>query len=469
MVEYKFHLYTGGWFLGVDPITQYALWHSKSYYAPIGWAVNYNGWCDTEADQHLENVMFGNSMPGILSSFKNWTYLHNKYVGSIPLWSAASSQGYDNDWSGVVNHVGYGIVYGSYPWTILNVEKSGDNTVNVGFKSDPEDLNIITSEWFWDAMVLNFIYDPLVARNPYNLAEKVGILVDSWSVGTYDGGKKVITMDLKSGVKFHDGTTLTAEDVKWSTDFQKACGPGVAWAISSLRNIANVTVVTPGEGGVVKFFMTTDSAWAEQDAVFQFVINPRVWKAIAQGTGANYNEVTQTFDDRMLIRDANPHEYDYYDYTTQDYGTDGLPDLATDGTGGCVFLDPGPDPPLSQTIDLVAFRAGIPETPWQTSNFHMTQSEVSDYLNQKFHEVGNVNYPGSVNEVAYNSGGFGTDRSIDIGTDLLLIARAIGTSGPPNVGIGNGQYNEDADITLDDSVTGADLAIAGFSLLSTAG
>jgi hypothetical protein len=215
--------------------------------------------------------------------------------------------------------------------------------------------------------------------------------------------------------------------------------------------------------------MTTDSAWAEQDAIFQIVVNPRVWKAIAQSVGAGYNEVTHTFADAQALRDANPHENDYYDYTTGLAGSDGIPDLSMDGTGGCVFLDAGPDPPLTQTIDLVAFRAGIPETPWQTSNFHMTQSEVSDYLNQKFHEVGNVNYAGSVNEAAYISGGFGTDRSIDIATDLLLIGRSIGKSLGDTPGIGNGEYNADADITLDDTVTGADLAIAGFSLLSTAG
>jgi len=470
MVEYKYHIYTGGYSFGIDPPDLlYSTFHSSQYWAPVGWSGGYQGFSHETADSYLWDVKFSGDMTKIIEGVHNATYLLNKYVGSIPLWSSASAMAYDSDWDGVVNHAGYGITWGTggvYYWSLLNMRNPATNTINLGFKTNAEDTNVVTSEWVWDYIVIDTMYEPLICRNPYNLAEKKGILATSWSTGTYAGGTKVyVDFTLKSGVKFHNGKTLTAEDVKWSREFMRDCGPGVAWNYPSLKNIENVTVLTPGEGGTVRFYMKTASAWALHDAAFTEILNPEIWQAADQALGWGYDEVTHTFVDVMKVRDYHPHVHDYYPGGTGD----GIKDLAQDGTGPWVFLSAGPSPPLSQYIDLVAFRPGIPETPWQTNQHHMTQSEVEQYLNTAFHKVGNVNYPGSAHETDYNNAGMGVDRSIDVVPDILLIERASGTTPADPAGIDWDEWNVDADITGDNKVTGADYGLANFNLLATAG
>jgi ABC-type transport system substrate-binding protein len=479
MVEYKYNIYTGGVSFGIDPPDLlYSQFHSSQYWAPLGWSGNYAGFSDTTTDGYLYDVKFGSDYNKVIQGVHNATYLLNKYVSSIPLWSSSSSMAYRTGWTGVVNHAGYGITWGTggvYYWSFLNMRKSGTDTINMGFKSNPEELNVITAEWVWDYIVLDAIYDGLIVRNPYNLADHKGMLATDWSTGTWGGNKVYVDFTLKSGVKFHNGKTLTAEDVAWGREFMRDCGPGVAWGYPTLKNIYNATVLVGGEGGKVRLYMKTGSYWALHDAGFIEVLNPDIWKAAGQALHWGYNEVTHTFDgpgkDNVYgteddgansVRLYLPYKDDYYPGGTGD----GIKDLSQDGTGPWVFLSVTG---VWEYIDLAAFRPGIPETPWQVNQYHMSQSEVEDYLNTAFHKVGNVNYPGSAHETDYNNAGMGIDRSIDVVPDILLIERAAGTNSLGTAGIDWNKWNVDADLNGDNKVTGADYGIANFNLLATAG
>jgi len=486
-ILYNTHLYTGGWVLSPDPDYLYHLFHSSMHWA-LGWrwSPNYPGFCNELFDNYAEDVEYGTTLTEILNGFHNATFLLNKYVASIPLWSTASAKAYRTGWEGTVNMEGESI--DNY-WSFFNMRKTGTNTINWGFKSSPKDLNVITGGWKWDRKVLGLVYESLITRNPYNLAEVRGMLATSWSTGTWDGGKVYVDFTLKSGVKFHNGKTLTAEDVKWSMEFMRDCGSGVAWAhpvmnggtyldTSNPRNIYSVTVLTPGEGGNIRVYFNSGSYWALHWAGFIEILNPQIWQAADQALHWGYNPATHQFtgpgkdnvygtedDGAMSVREYHPHIHDYYPGGIGD----GIKDLSQDGTGPWVFLSPGPDPPLSQYIDLVAFRPGIPETPWQTSQHHMSQSEVEQYLNEAFHRLGNVNYPGSVYETEYINMGMGIDRSIDVVPDILLIEWAAGTTSLNTAGVSPDRWNVDADINGDNKVTGADYGIANFNLLKTAG
>ncbi|MFC1930511.1 ABC transporter substrate-binding protein [Chloroflexota bacterium] len=71
----------------------------------------------------------------------------------------------------------------------------------------------------------------------YNL---VGILATSWDV---DYAGKTITLHLREGVKFHDGTDFNAEAVKWNLELQAEAGLiGGAKYIESISAVDNYTV-----------------------------------------------------------------------------------------------------------------------------------------------------------------------------------------------------------------------------------
>lgn len=101
-------------------------------------------------------------------------------------------------------------------------------------------LDGVNSELNVDIWVLNSIYDTLLLPTPDGLGLKPG-LATKWEVG--DGGK-LVTLSLREGVKFSDGTPFTAEDVKWSLDRARDPTQG-AWN-SLLASVSSVDIADPG-------------------------------------------------------------------------------------------------------------------------------------------------------------------------------------------------------------------------------
>ncbi|GAG56519.1 unnamed protein product [marine sediment metagenome] len=76
------------------------------------------------------------------------------------------------------------------------------------------------------------IYDPLVF--PSNKGEPQPCVAKSWDISP-DG--LTYTFFLQEGIKFHDGTELTAEDVKFSLDRTQTMGSGVAFMFTEVKNV----------------------------------------------------------------------------------------------------------------------------------------------------------------------------------------------------------------------------------------
>jgi peptide/nickel transport system substrate-binding protein len=85
--------------------------------------------------------------------------------------------------------------------------------------------------------VADLLYDPVVT---YNIKDQiVGVLAKSFSVAP---DAKSITMSLRSGPTFHDGSPVTATDVKYTFDRDVAVNTGVA---SYLSDYQSTTVNSP--------------------------------------------------------------------------------------------------------------------------------------------------------------------------------------------------------------------------------
>ena len=101
-------------------------------------------------------------------------------------------------------------------------------------------LDGVQTELNVDIWVLNSIYDTLLLPTSDGLGLKPG-LATKWELG--DGGK-TLTLTLREGVKFSDGTPMTAQDVKWSLDRARDPKQG-AWN-SLLASVDSVTIADPG-------------------------------------------------------------------------------------------------------------------------------------------------------------------------------------------------------------------------------
>jgi len=446
MIEYDYHIYTGGYSWGADPweILE-GVCASWQYWAPIGWSGGYQGFCNVEADEQIKIVKEGVALEEIEDAVHKATYLVNKYVSSIPLWSSAGVNAYRKGWDGVVNHEGYGITYGTggvYFWSLFNMRPTpggpydGDDTLDLAFKSDPIEYNVVTSQWVWDWIVLDTIYEPLLVRNPYNLGDVRGMLAESYTTETWDTDKIAVTYTLKPNIKWHDGTTLTPEDVKWGLDFIKDCGPGVAWNIFQVRDIDHID--TQAEDSTlgaldVKIYYETGSFWAAVMAGFCEFPSRKIWMAASEAIGFGYDPETHSFEDVTLVRQYHPWEMDVYDAATGGVGEDGILDLAQDGTGPWIFVEA--DPLLQEYCDLEANR-----------EHHLSQDEVDTYLADSFWRIGDAN----------------RDAVVNI-NDMQVIARSLGTDDTWPIGEDWNQFNPDGDLNEDGKVDATDLGMAGRS------
>ena len=87
------------------------------------------------------------------------------------------------------------------------------------------------------------VYEPLIDHKlgTADVANLEGVLAKSWKVSA-DG--LTYTFALRENVKFHDGSTLSAEDVKVSLDRMKKIGLGRSWALDPVKEVRIVNPLT---------------------------------------------------------------------------------------------------------------------------------------------------------------------------------------------------------------------------------
>ncbi|MCI6887425.1 MAG: ABC transporter substrate-binding protein [Lachnospiraceae bacterium] len=107
---------------------------------------------------------------------------------------------------------------------------AGKTTINIGVKSDLTSLDPHNHNDTISAYATRHIYNNLVKLTADN--EFVGNLAESWEF------KDDVTVEftLKEGIKFHNGDTLTSEDVKFSLERQKE-SPKIGHLVSMIDNV----------------------------------------------------------------------------------------------------------------------------------------------------------------------------------------------------------------------------------------
>jgi len=290
MIEYDYHLYTGGWSLSRDPDYLYDLWHSSMYWAPEPWSLNYVGFINSTYDHYVEIVKYGSDLSKIREAAFKAQEILAEQVPFIPLWSDVGIIPVRTGWASVVNEVGAG------PrswWTFFNAhpeDRPLGGTIKWGFKSDVETLNPYKAQWLWDWLVLDKIYDTLIAVNPYNLSQDMPWLATDWSIDTWtapDGTKGLkLTFHLVKNATFHDGEPVTSKDVAFTITFLRDYN-SPQW-IAQVRNV--VDVKTPDDY-TVEVYLNTTSYWALHWIGGLPILPEHIWKNVKDPTTFEPDEV----------------------------------------------------------------------------------------------------------------------------------------------------------------------------------
>lgn len=107
-----------------------------------------------------------------------------------------------------------------------------EHTIIVGLGGQINTLDPLRADYNQTNTIISAVYDTLVT---YDETKLVGSLATEYA---YAADAKSIAFTLRSDVKFHDGTTLTAKDVAFTLDRLKRIGTGVASLMDGYESTA---------------------------------------------------------------------------------------------------------------------------------------------------------------------------------------------------------------------------------------
>lgn len=165
----------------------------------------------------------------------------------------------------------------------------------------------------WECVVTNNIYDGLIypGDNPGKLY--VPWLAESWEVSA-DG--KTYTFRLRKGVKFHDGTEVTAEDVAFSMDRMIALGGAMSTHFTDDLGVGDTKVV---DKYTVAFHLKNpDPSFLASQFVFKIVNKKEVLTNKAPGKFGEFGDYGAAW---LASHEAGSGPYKVVENAPQDHVT----------------------------------------------------------------------------------------------------------------------------------------------------
>ena len=241
MLDKNYHMTTFGWiYVGPDPDFLYDLYHVTGYWHdPESTCPNTQCLNDTETNYWAESIKLNLTTEGARLSAWKFQERFATVAAQIPLFSLdgykAHSRTYvggtqeeaayiGSKWEGLCDEMGLG----DNSWySFENAHPqgfdfgTGNMTMRYGWSETgfPQHINPLYSGWYWDAEVVDKIYDTLGHRDPYALSSWQPYLIENWTVGTWMDGtveKSKVKITLRPDIKWADGVALTVDDVIYS-------------------------------------------------------------------------------------------------------------------------------------------------------------------------------------------------------------------------------------------------------------
>ncbi|HLQ54034.1 MAG TPA: ABC transporter substrate-binding protein [Streptosporangiaceae bacterium] len=213
---------------------------------------------------------------------------------------------------------------------VLTIDNESGGTWTCDF--NPFNLSYI-------AFSLGNIYEPLVFVNTLQNAKATPWLATSWAWGN---GNKTLTFTIRKGVKFSNGTPMTAADVVYTFNLLKAnktLDINSVWSVLSsvTQQGSNQVVMTFKAPAVTYFYFIADQVGIVSQKVWSKVANPVTYTDHNPvGTGA-FTVSSKTCTPQNIKYTANPH---YWQPGLPKVGTVNYPSFLTNDTAN-TFLASG--------------------------------------------------------------------------------------------------------------------------------
>lgn len=231
------------WSMGRNPGSLYSFYHSSM---DVEGGYNVTGISDPQLDAALERLRFAPDEAAARAAAAECQEILKRCVPSVPVYSRFSVAAVSNAWKNVLST---DKITADNMWTFMRAEpKEGPmRMMTVALAEEPRSLNPFTASSAYAWQVLGFIYEGLLDTDPFTLSHMPG-LAQSWDVETKGEGAArhtELTFRLKKGLKWNDGTPVTAHDMKATIDFIRR--HQIPRFFDAVKDVESAEAVSDGE------------------------------------------------------------------------------------------------------------------------------------------------------------------------------------------------------------------------------
>jgi len=234
-----YDVYFIGWSASADP--NYQSMYGSEYLVPNG---DNAGWIENdEVDAIWEQALYDLDPAERIEGLKDFQQWYYDNVPASIIRQAIDLYAMDKEMEGFDTYLG-----GYY---FQNLTHPTQTSMTYTVPGDFVDLNPVMSNSYYDFVAISQVHGSLTTRRGlYNLTHPVGFLAESWTSST-DG--LVWDVKLREGVKWSDGTEVTADDVVFSYQAPFDEDIGAASRATVVSIFGNASAITKVDKYNVKF------------------------------------------------------------------------------------------------------------------------------------------------------------------------------------------------------------------------
>jgi peptide/nickel transport system substrate-binding protein len=254
-------------------------------------------------------------------------------------------------------------------WTPMRIRPlTNDRMLTIGTPQEPDNINPLASTSVWGWKFMRQYYDKLVRLSPE--IEPVPWAAESIT----EVDDTTIDVKIRSGMTFHDGRPVTAEDVRFS--YQYNIDSDYAYFRPFYSVIDTIEVVG---GDTVRFNLKAPSASFITVTMSQIPILPKhLWEGIANPADLTPAQIPTVGSGPFMFDQYDRGEYKRLVTFRDHFAAD---DIRIDGVEYIIYADSEGvfTGLLTQEIDMTAWRMEPGQIPLAERENHVTVVSVGDF------------------------------------------------------------------------------------------
>ncbi|MEG2183673.1 MAG: ABC transporter substrate-binding protein [Cloacibacillus sp.] len=224
------------WSMGRDPDSLFSFYHSSM---SVEGGYNVSGIKDKRLDASLSALRFAPDKAAAQAASARAQRLLLELMPTVPIYSRISVSAVSKKWKNIFST---DKMTADNVWTLLTAEPRDGKMrpLVMLLPEEPRNLNPFSASSAYSWQVLGMIYESMTGVDPYTL-ENMPAIAESWQVRTINdkaGAHTELVFKIKKGLKWSDGSRLSARDIKATAEFlQKNKIPRFFDAVKNIKSI----------------------------------------------------------------------------------------------------------------------------------------------------------------------------------------------------------------------------------------